>query len=467
MAEVAWQIPMMVKPFEMPSPLDTAAKVMKLSDLLDKRDLRGLEADKLRGELSERDAYTSASREAGGNLTSLRDILMQRGSPSKALVVDKHIGESDQRRANIDKIQAEAAAKHLNVISSAFAPLASRQTVTPEDIAGAFEMINASGVPADRVNAFRAQLPQDPAMFPRYAQGIAAFTKDGIDRLKALSPEVVMQDTGGTIQPFNKNPLAGPIAPIPGAQSLVKTPSLKDLLADERVRSEGAANRGVQMRGQNMTDARGRELADIQRQTGRIPQGYRLNPTGELEPIPGGPAEIGKALPNPAINALGSAGAAVEDTRRLTSSFQPGYGGKTILGDMSNTLGRVMGDSTGQAQWWQDMDALQNRTRNELFGSALTATELAAWNKTSITPRMDPEQIRQNLQRRQEIEARAASKLARAYEAGGYNKTQIRELLGTGAQYLDQAAPPVNAVPSRRATDRQSIQRPPLSAFER
>jgi hypothetical protein len=181
------------------------------------------------------------------------------------------------------------------------------------------------------------------------------------------------------------------------------------------------------------------------------PRGYAWGPenaNGEptLVPIEGGPAGLGKALPHSSVKDLSVAGTAVEDTQRLAKSFQPEYGGKTLLGDLSNTYKRVVGDKTGQAQWWQDMDALQNQTRHTLFGSALTKTELAAWEKTSITPRMNPDQIQQNLQRRQEIEARAASKLARGYEAAGYNKDQIRELLGVAAQYIEGAAPPTSPV---------------------
>lgn len=154
-------------------------------------------------------------------------------------------------------------------------------------------------------------------------------------------------------------------------------------------------------------------------------------------------ASLGKALPSPAIDKLAKAGTAVEDTQRLTGSFKPGYGGKTVLGDMSNVYKRIVGDETGQAQWWQDMDALQNQTRHDLFGSALTATELKAWEKTSITPRMDAEQIKTNLSRRQAIEARAASKLARSYSSAGYNQNQIDELLGSAANYVGNAAPVV------------------------
>lgn len=181
-------------------------------------------------------------------------------------------------------------------------------------------------------------------------------------------------------------------------------------------------------------------------QGNRPPPGYRYTPEGNLEAIPGGPAATGKALPGPAIEKLSGAGTAVEDTSRLAGTFKPEYGGKTILGDMSNTYKRIMGDETGQAQWWQDMDALQNQTRHNLFGSALTSTELKAWEKTSITPRMNPDQIKANLARRQEIEARAASKLARAYTAAGYNQNQINELLGTASEYVTKPAPPVGTV---------------------
>lgn len=172
-------------------------------------------------------------------------------------------------------------------------------------------------------------------------------------------------------------------------------------------------------------------------------------------------AAKGKALPQPAVTKLAGAGDAVETSKRLLTTFKDNYGNKTIAGDLSNTTKRIFGDDTGQAQWWQDMEQAQNRTRHELFGSALTATELAAWNKTSVNPRMDSKQIKENLTRRAEIEARAASKLARSYEAAGYSKDQIRELLGTAAEYLDKPAAPVGGagIPSAADIDAELARR--------
>lgn len=166
----------------------------------------------------------------------------------------------------------------------------------------------------------------------------------------------------------------------------------------------------------------------------------------------------GAPLKESAVKSLAAAGDSVEGSERLSGTFKPQYGGKTILGDLSNTYKRIAGDETGQAQWWQDMDTLQNQTRHALFGSALTATELAAWNKTSVTPRMAPTEIVKNLERRKEIEARAASKLGRSYAVAGYNEGQIQELLGVGAKYLEKEAPPVGPG-SASKNDRRSAPR--------
>lgn len=195
-------------------------------------------------------------------------------------------------------------------------------------------------------------------------------------------------------------------------------------------------------------------VAQAQNQAGKVPPGYRMAADGQsMEKIPGGPADLGKALPSPAVKELSGAGEAVEATRRMVNSFKPEFGGKTITGGLSNTVGRIMGDDTGQTQWWQDMEMRQNLARNALFGASQTKGELEAWEKTSVNPRMDPKEITKNLQLRAEIEARAASKLARGYAAAGYNKEQIGELLGTGAEFLEKPAPAVEkqagAAPSR------------------
>jgi hypothetical protein len=73
------------------------------------------------------------------------------------------------------------------------------------------------------------------------------------------------------------------------------TPKADARLTDERTRAEGALNRGVTLRGQSLTDARGREANNLKKLElqggGKPPSGYRANPDGSLSFIPGGPAD--------------------------------------------------------------------------------------------------------------------------------------------------------------------------------
>jgi hypothetical protein len=64
-------------------------------------------------------------------------------------------------------------------------------------------------------------------------------------------------------------------------------PSGSSLLSAQTQRSEGALNRGVSIRGQNLTDERAKEANSV----GRVPTGYSRNPDGTLSPIQGGPAD--------------------------------------------------------------------------------------------------------------------------------------------------------------------------------
>lgn len=147
------------------------------------------------------------------------------------------------------------------------------------------------------------------------------------------------------------------------------------------------------------------------------------------KPLPGKP-KLEKALPTPAANALGEQALVADATKRFADTFQDKFGGKTVLGDTSNTLGRVFGDDTGQSQWWQDYAFHRNKVRNSLFGSALTTGEQKEWEKADITPRMDSSQIKKNLQRRAELENKALDRLVKSNVAAGYNKEQIRALTG-------------------------------------
>ena len=215
---------------------------------------------------------------------------------------------------------------------------------------------------------------------------------------------------------------------------------MKENLALEKTRAEIAAMQAKpQLESPQQKLANELIAAEARSKLPYTPEGTRLAAI-KLE---GEKAKMGKALPSPAVTSLSAAGAAVEDTSRSKRTFKDEYGGKTIMGRLSNTIGKLVGDDTGQVQWWQDYDSAQNLARNALFGSALTNTEKEAWEMIAVNPRMDADEIKKNIDRKQALEARAASKLGRAYAAGGYSKDQIKELLGDAAVYLESGAPSV------------------------
>lgn len=88
---------------------------------------------------------------------------------------------------------------------------------------------------------------------------------------------------------------------------------------------------------------------------------------------------------------------------RLMETFKPEYAGYGVkfAGDIANTIGSTFGgDKQSQAEWWAAHEANDNVARNALFGASLTAGEKAAWDKTSISPGMNPSMVENRMRER-------------------------------------------------------------------
>lgn len=88
---------------------------------------------------------------------------------------------------------------------------------------------------------------------------------------------------------------------------------------------------------------------------------------------------------------------------RLMETFKPEYAGYGVkfAGDIANTIGSTFGgDKQSQAEWWASHEANDNVARNALFGASLTAGEKAAWDKTSISPGMNPSMVENRMKER-------------------------------------------------------------------
>lgn len=83
-----------------------------------------------------------------------------------------------------------------------------------------------------------------------------------------------------------------------------------------------------------------------------------------------------------------------------------------------------------KAAWWQDWDNFyQNPERNRLFGSALTASEQAAWKAANINPSMTSEQIQAGINAINEIVQRKAKVAAENARIKGASEDYIQNNL--------------------------------------
>jgi hypothetical protein len=142
------------------------------------------------------------------------------------------------------------------------------------------------------------------------------------------------------------------------------------------------------------------------------PSGYRWRADGGLEPVPGGPAdpksspggtEKPSQIPVALEQKIGKDVGTYVSLQTAANTFKDDYGGNPI-GALENSAQSYFDVGTpGQREWWAAFKATDNQIRNDLFGAALTATEKAAYEATTISPGMRPEIIKQNVSRRRDI----------------------------------------------------------------
>lgn len=168
----------------------------------------------------------------------------------------------------------------------------------------------------------------------------------------------------------------------------------------------------------------------------------------DSEPDPSKKADMlakfakGKDLSNAAITDLTEKGGAFGTFKGLGSSWNDDYGGYKFatLGDAANWMeNRGFTENTGRSTWWSDYQNQKNIIRNKLFGSALTATEKAEFDKANIHPGMDPVEIRRNLIRQEEAARAAAAKHAGSLAKQGYSREAIESAVGFNLDELGEA----------------------------
>jgi hypothetical protein len=145
----------------------------------------------------------------------------------------------------------------------------------------------------------------------------------------------------------------------------------------------------------------------------------------------------GKAPTDQAQNLAGKVSTDFDALSSLTNQFKPeftggvaglGVGGKAITAAGAREWAPQ--ELQDRANWWARYEKLYELgKRNELFGSALTAMEIAAWEKANINANMSPEQVQDRMSI---IEGIARRKLAESFlsHAQVYNSDWVNQVYG-------------------------------------
>jgi hypothetical protein len=125
----------------------------------------------------------------------------------------------------------------------------------------------------------------------------------------------------------------------------------------------------------------------------------------------------------------------------------------------------------GQSSYWSGVAKAELEPRHDLFGSAFTAPEQIAYNATTITEKLRPEEIRKRLAKRVEMDVSADRRQAAAAFEKGFNPREIKMKYGDTVD-VDQLQDDMDSgvfdveMDKRQAMEREWLEEHPLGTLK-
>jgi hypothetical protein len=340
------------------------------ADLDNARQVNALNALKLQGTQREFAAADQARAEQGALGQLLGDPTFDRKAPNalqrlyqvaptKAAGVIKDWRDADESKSKIDKESADTKEKTIKMVRQGLSYVFSNPTpqAALQQIALLEKQLGTD------LSEYRQQVAgmQTPEQLKQWAAGHA------LELDKAL-PSFTTRDTGGAQQTLRQDPVLGTVEPI---SSVAKTQSPDNAATNARAAAEGAANRSVTMRGQNLTDARARDLND----TTKSAAAAAKKEAAQDKAV----EKFSSTLQKEGIPELETAVAGVEAVFKRYQ--KPGADGKPVQGDvpgigpLKNALpSALMSDDGKDAR--QALAQVRNIVLSARSGAAVTDQEL-------------------------------------------------------------------------------------------
>ena len=343
-------------------------------------------------------------KQSGGDLSKARQGLYGSGFYEQGAAIDKQLSEQAKSRSDVDKSQLESASKRIGLIGNGMKFLVDNPT--KENALMTFNQLRSVGVLSpDQYDEYTSKLPDDPAMIRRGAEVLFRGALDAKDQLAKYET----RDTGGSVAMQQIDPVTGQVRTV---SSINKTQTPDSIASNERMAREGALNRGVQIRGQNMTNQRAQEKNAIDASGG----GYSTKPL---------PATALK-MQNEALDKLSIAS---NNNKKLLDVQKQIESGKLKLGLLSNIEGNLRnktGLSTESSRNLSSFKSTLEKLRNDSLrlntGVQTDGDAQRAWNELFENIN-DQELVKQRLGEIAEINRRGAElqKLQVENIRGNYN----------------------------------------------
>lgn len=337
-------IPLQAKMPQFDDPLTVQAKRLQLSDLMGRQQSREMEFATAKRAEQERMTLADVYRESAGDPTKTRQLFATRGLGSRIPAFDREQADLGKSTNEAESIRLRNEKTKMEVTGAVISSRLARENVTPEDVISDLQGLVQRGFMDQAEGARLARmLPPEPEALRRVLLQAGMEVMDASKRIDLMLPKTEVRNMGGADQVFRTDQLTGQVTP---GQTFGKSATPDAVMSDARQRAEGAANRGVQLRGQTLA---AQTAAD-----GRVPAGYRMKNDNTLEAIPGGPADLKS----------GSAGSKVSDANeaiQLINQAEPLLKGSTgsYAGVAIDTLAQAFGVATQGAINSQQLKAIE------------------------------------------------------------------------------------------------------------
>jgi len=263
-----------VRPPQFESPVNAMAKIMQLKGLQQDQEMNTMRADEYRRGVDRQNRLMGLMQ--GG---SDPEALRRGGFLKEAAEWEKNSADTGKTKADTRAKEIEATAKRLDIAGQAFGHV--RANPTLETAMSTLDYLQQNGVYSpEQVTGFKQAVSADPTKIAQLADMAFRASLQAKDQLAKFDT----RNIGGSTQTTAQDPVTGRVAI---ANSVQNTQS-----------PDSVASGQVQMRGQNMSDARARErLAFDQAQPKGVldpERGLLVDPrTGEARPVTMGGKPVG------------------------------------------------------------------------------------------------------------------------------------------------------------------------------